>query len=160
MLIEDHTYKLHWTGRVIIRDDGTPREMQVPVSEDNWAYQEFLRWDAVPGNDPVPADPKPPVPAQDIADSTALDAFRAGWMLGQARLGSVAANSIQRQMNTVESDMDGVAAATIGNLSGAATLIKQEAADLKIVAEAVKDMANQLQAVKRVVAIQGNVTDR
>lgn len=60
MMIENHTYKLHHSGNLIIRDIGTPYEMQIPMVEDNWAYQEFLRWDAVPGNDPDPADPLPP----------------------------------------------------------------------------------------------------
>jgi hypothetical protein len=65
-------YQLHYSGTVILRDDG----VQIPVDEENWAYQEFLRWDALPGNDPLPAEPQPPRPAQDLADEQTLRQFQ------------------------------------------------------------------------------------
>lgn len=79
-------------------------------------------------------------------DAAALDAFRLGWLLGQARLGRVAANGIQRQMDTIE-------AANISTVAIAATHIKT-------LAEAVEDIAGQLQTLKRTVAIQAEVPDR
>lgn len=80
------------------------------------------------------------------ADADALAAFRLGWVLGQARLGRVAANGIQRQMDTIE-------AANINSVSVAQTHIKT-------LAEAVEDIAGQLQTLKRTVAIQAQVPDR
>jgi len=76
MFIEDHTYKLHYSGDIIIRDEGTPQEMQIPVSEDNWAYQQYVRWEAIPGNDAEPADPAPAPDPNEEADKKALSDMR------------------------------------------------------------------------------------
>lgn len=83
---------------------------------------------------------------QAAADDQALDAFRLGWILGQARLGNVAANSIQKQMDAID-------LVNINSVGVAQTQIK-------IMTKAIKDLADQLQKMKRAVAIQANVPDR
>lgn len=139
-------YKLHYSEKIILQPLAGGLERQIPIDPTNGEYQQFLSWAAVPGNAPDPADPAPPPGPLDAADTNALTAFRLGWVLGQARLGRVAANGIQRQCDTIE-------AANISTVAIAATHIKT-------LAEAVEELAGQLQTLKRAVAIQAQVEDR
>lgn len=87
-------------------------------------------------------DPNTPsvIEQRDTADADALTAFRLGWLLGQARLGQ-----IQNQCDTIEA------------LTNAQALT---GANVKTLAEAVEDLARQLQTLKRTVAIQAAVEER
>jgi hypothetical protein len=80
------------------------------------------------------------------ADQTTVDAFHAGWQLGQARLGNVGANAIQVQMDAIEAAQIGTVAAAAGHI--------------KTLAEAVEDLARQLRVLKRTVAIRTDAPER
>jgi len=53
-------YQQHASVVFILRHMPDGSERQIPVAEDNWEYQEYLTWEAIPGNDIDPADPVPP----------------------------------------------------------------------------------------------------
>jgi hypothetical protein len=79
------------------------------------------------------------------ADVDALAAFRLGWLLGQARLQGSGVGSIQTQMDTIQA------------LTNAQVLT---GANVKILSEAVEDIAREVFKLKRTVAIQADVSDR
>lgn len=68
-------YQEYYTGELIIEHLDNGFERQIPKDENNVYYQEFLAWDAIPGNDPDPADPPPPPDPQAEIDKTTLGDF-------------------------------------------------------------------------------------
>ena len=70
-------YQLHYTGNIIIQHLADGAQRQIPVNEDNSDYLIFRTWDALPGNDPDPADPEPLPDPQEIADLATLSGLAA-----------------------------------------------------------------------------------
>lgn len=109
-------YKLHNSGTIILRDDG----MQIPTSTDNWAYREYLVWDAVEGNNPDPADPAPLPDPQDAIDKDTMGSLASQY------------TTLKNGMATINNHMDAILAGPANPTAAqTGTALKTIAQDMK-----------------------------
>lgn len=110
-------YKLTLDGKQIIESLQNGATRYIPVSEDNWAYQEYLDWLKDPLNVPDPADPLPPPDPNDVADRQTLSD------LGPAYQGLLdGLNAIEASRAALDAH-----ATTLSNITVSGTLVQTQA---------------------------------
>jgi hypothetical protein len=150
-------YQLDHSGTMIIHHLPGGMTRQIPMDMTNSFYVEFLAWDAIPGNDPDPADPPPVDPPWD-ADLATINSFIAAYPAMLTHLAT-----IQTEMDGIKGRADTLAglttwsgltlAATTARLQAVMPPLGQDlgtiAVEVKAIAAGLDDMLRALAALKR-----------
>lgn len=120
-------YQLTDGDRSIIQHmpDGTTRF--IPRSLDNGDYLDFLKWDAIEGNDPDPADPPPQPTAQWIADDATLRQLKTVYQTLKA-----GTDAIQASKAALAQDATTLSGITVTSLAQVQSVLRTLGQDLGV----------------------------